>query len=328
MGSRSRLGWVCCAVSALAIGCSDDAPTEEKLSDVTLPDPGPNGWQITTGAFDVPQGEEVQDCYFFEVPGNEPFYVKRMTVAQNEGSHHMNVFRVKTIQNLDGASGEVVRGGECWKSPNWADWPLLMNTQQGGLTDWELPDGVVHRLEPGEKIMIQTHFVNASTQQTPLGGKVVMNFERADDTSSFEELGTIFATNQSIRICPGDNKKKYQASCTFGLDSEVTIIGANGHFHSRGDRFTISPFDQFEGAGDPFYVSNTWDDPPMARDLNVKIPAGGGISYTCEFSAPPDDCGDPEQDCCYTFGGFVEFQEHCNAFAYFYPRGDTDINCF
>ncbi|MEZ4228861.1 MAG: hypothetical protein R3B89_06840 [Polyangiaceae bacterium] len=327
MGSR-RLGGLCGALGALVLGCSGGAPAEQQATGVTLPDPGPGGWQITTGDFEVPQGEEVQDCYFFEVPGDQPFYVKRMTVAQNEGSHHMNVFRVKTIQNLDGAPGEVVRGGECWNSPNWADWPLLMNTQQGGLTDWELPDDVVHRLEPGEKIMIQTHFVNASTQRTPLGGRVVMNFERAAESSSMQQLGTIFATNQSIRVCPGDHRKKYEATCRFGLDHEVTIIGANGHFHSRGDRFTISPFDRFGGAGDPFYVSDTWDDPPMERELNVKIPAGGGISYTCEFSAPPDDCGDPDEGCCYTFGGFVEFQEHCNAFAYFYPRGDTDVNCF
>ncbi|MCA9646256.1 MAG: hypothetical protein H6718_29485 [Polyangiaceae bacterium] len=328
MTRRLRFGWLCGVLSVLAVGCSDEAPSEKNLENVTLPDPGPDGWQITTGTFEVAQGKEVQNCYFFEVPGDKPFFVKRMTVAQNEGSHHMNVFRVKTIQNLDGAPGEVVEDGECWKSPNWADWPLIMNTQQGGLTDFELPDGVVERFEPGEKIMIQTHFVNATTQQTPLGGKVVMNFERAPEGGTYDELGTIFATNQSIRVCPGDNKKKYEATCRFGLDHEVTIIGANGHFHSRGDRFTISPFDQFDGAGDPFYVSNTWDDPPMERDLNVKIPAGGGISYSCEFSAPPDDCGDPNEDCCYTFGGFVEFQEHCNAFAYFYPRGDTDVNCF
>ena len=296
-------------------------------SEVQL-EPPADGFQIETESFEVPWGDEIQDCYFYEVPYDEPVYVNRITIAQNEGSHHMNLFRVRSIVELDGEPGEVVRGGECWESVNWSDWPLLINTQKGGNTDWELPDGVSHRLEPGEKLMIQTHYVNTSVQDTPLGGKVLVNFHRAEPEQVQHEIGTIFATNQNIRVCPGESGKKYEASCKMGIEEEVTIIGANGHFHERGDRFTISTWDEFDGAGDVFYESLTWDDPPMRRDLNVKISPGGGISWTCEFSAPQDSCGDPEDDCCFTFGGFVDFQEHCNAFAYYYPRGNTDINCF
>ncbi len=34
-----------------------------------------------------------------------------------------------------------------------------------------------------------------------------------------------------------------------------------------------------------------------------------------------------EPDCCYTFGGVVDRAEHCNIFAYYYPKAD-DVNCF
>ncbi len=313
-------------MSAALIGCGPE--TDDPPAGIDLTKPSKAGWQVTTGDFQVPQGEEVQDCYFYDVPFDEPVWVKRIAIKQNEGSHHMNAFRVRTIQKLDGKPGDVVVGDECWNSPNWADWPLIMNSQTGGETDWTLPEGVAMRFEPLEKIMIQTHYVNASTQKTPVGGNVLMEFYRTPEPEVEHELGTAFATNQSLRICPGEKDKRYEATCRFGRDEPVTLIGANGHFHSRGRKFTINDFDPFEGKGKQFYESKSWDDPPMLRDLNVKIPAKGGISYACEFTAPQDTCGDPDDDCCFTFGGFVEYQEHCNAFVYFYPRGNTDIACF
>lgn len=162
-------------------------------SDVHL-DPPRDGFQLATDSFPVPRGEEVQRCNFFRVPGSgtDPVFVSRFVAAVNEGSHHMNVFRVKTILALDGEDGQVVAGGECWKSGNWADWPLVFNSQEGGRTvDWTLPSGVVHRFAPGEKLMLQSHFVNAATQKTPGRGKAVVNFEQVHG-GPFAELGTVF----------------------------------------------------------------------------------------------------------------------------------------
>src|SRR5438132_9993316 len=83
-------------------------------SDVHL-DPPKDGFQLTTDSFPVPLGQEAQRCYFFRVPaGSDPVFVSRMVAAVNEGSHHMNVFRVKSILKLDGEDGDVVDGGECW----------------------------------------------------------------------------------------------------------------------------------------------------------------------------------------------------------------------
>ena len=77
----------------------------------------------------------------------------------------------------------------------------------------------------------------------------------------------------------------------------------------------------------PFYTSTTWNEPPMVHDLDVKIPDGGGVSWTCEFSADASSCGNPNDSCCFTFGGKVETQEHCNAFIYYYPK-IQDYSCF
>jgi hypothetical protein len=153
--------------------------------------------------------------------------------------------------------------------------------------------------------MVQTHFVNATTQVTPGVGEALVNFYLDRTTPNPTELGTVFATNQNIRVCPGSAHQTFTASCRFARDP-VTIIGANGHFHSRGTDFQIASWDATAGAGQPFYDNTSWDDPLFLRDLTVPIAAGGGISYTCEFNASPQDCGDPADGCCFTFGGKVE----------------------
>jgi hypothetical protein len=314
----------------LLAACGSDEPVDEKpgLPDVTLPDPGPDGFQLETDLIEVGPGEEVQNCYFVEVPFDHEVMVSRVTLAQNDGSHHMNVFRVATVDKLIGEPGEVVEGGECWNSPNWKDWPLLANTQNSGEVDWQLPENVALKLKPRERLMLQSHYVNATTQKTPTNGKVLVNFYGMPQGSNPIEMGTLFATNQNIRVCPGE-KSSYEATCSIGRDGPVTVAAASGHFHSRGERFTMFEYSSTTAqAGAQFYESTSWDSPPFARDLNVQIPANDKIMWRCEFEALNDECGDQNDGCCFTFGGKVEFQEHCNAFVFYYPRGSTDRNCF
>jgi hypothetical protein len=296
-------------VLALVLGCGDMAPAE-KAGVVTL----------ATGPIDVPYGEEVQNCFFFEVPSDEPIYVNQIHFAQLEGSHHMNLFRERTIVALDAEPGQAVMGGECWKPGNWKDWPLIANTQNAGDTDWQLPEGVALKLEPHEKIMLQSHYVNATTQHTPEYGSVSIDLHFVPKSAIEYELGTVFATNQDIEICPGEMQKTFLDTCAIAQEHPVTIVAANGHFHSRGRRFTMNAWDDVSGGGDQFYESTQWDNPLFARDLDVHIPQGGGFQWTCEFTVRDDECGDPDNNCCFTFGGKVEYQEHCNSFLYYYPK--------
>jgi hypothetical protein len=307
------------------------ADARPPVTNVTL-DPPANleaGWQFDIPAFGVEPGSEIQQCFFFTVPADVASFVNHIEIAQTTGSHHMNIFRVKTIKALDGENGAVVPGGECWKPQNWSDWPLVINSQNEGHVDFKLPEGVAHPFQPHEKLMLQTHYVNASTQKTPAGGRILVNFYRVPETQVTAKLGTAFATNQNIRICPGEGDKMFQTTCTFARNP-VTIFGANGHFHSRGRRFTMSVFDPASAVeGVPFYENFDWAEPLFARDIGAAVPAGGGIRYSCEFTVQPTDCGNPADGCCFTFGGMVEFQEHCNSFVYFYPANETtDVNCF
>jgi hypothetical protein len=323
---------------------------------------------MLTDLFKVPPGEELQVCYFFKVSDllaaggmdpTQPLELHRIQIVQEPGSHHMNLFRVRSIVNLDPANGSPQVGvngvGQCFVSSNWADWPLVANSQQLGNQDWSYPDGVANELDPSETLMLQTHYVNAATQNSPDGvGMVAINLYGMERAQVAYQLGTVFATNQHIRICEGDPTPSYSNTCQFGSPTPVTIVGANGHFHSRGKEFDIFTWDGTSttppAESARFYQSMTWSDPPMLHspDLAVQVPAGGGVWYTCSydwqdpsqltsgaltcdslnaFDAKKYGTAAASQDCCYTFGPQVDLNEHCNAFIYYYPKQDN-VNCF
>ena len=120
--------------------------------------------------------------------------------------------------------------------------------------------------------MVQIHYVNATTQKTPAGGRGDVNFYTTTSAPAME-MGTIFATNQNIRVCPGDNDKTFETHCRTPM-AGATIIAANGHFHSRGVEFTMNVVDSQgnDMLPAPFYTSTSWDDPPMARGLGHPHP--------------------------------------------------------
>lgn len=361
-------------VALLWNGCSSSSGTGNTTGpEVTdpaklPPPPAGQGVQLQTGPFTVAPGTEVQACYFFKVAEllkaggmdpTKPLELHRIEIVQKPGSHHMNLFRVRTITGLDPANGAVQVGtngqGQCFVSSNWADWPLVANTQQEGNQDWSYPAGVANEIDPTETLMLQTHYVNAATQQTAGGqGQVAIDLYAMDAAAVKYQLGTVFATNQGIRVCEGKPTPSYGAGCQFGGNQAVTIVGANGHFHSRGKEFDIYTWDGKSTATPPgtdrFYQSVTWADPPMLHspDLNVSVGAGGGFWWTCSYqwedpsslTGGQDTCATlnafdakkymtpaSEQDCCYTFGPQVDLNEHCNAFVYYYPK-QADVNCF
>lgn len=350
------------ATAFLLTGCPPPPETEPEDPSELAPPPAGQGAQIATPEFAVEAGDEVQNCYFYRVRDlaeaggldpDKPINLNRVQIAQRDGSHHMNVFRVRTIYGLDPEKGPDLGlngAGECFKSPNWSDWPLIANSQQDGKLDWQFPEGVANVLSPDEWLMVQTHYVNATTQKTPNAGQVRINLWHIPDGEIVHEMGTVFATKQSIRVCQSNPEPEYAGSCQFNSPEPVHVIGANGHFHSRGKQFDMYLWDgkstEMPSDADRFYRSEAWDEPPMlvSPELDVQVPANGGVFYTCDYRwNTPDpavgcsglDAFDKEQygttdenlDCCYTFGPIVEKNEHCNIFVYYYPKRD-DVNCF
>ena len=59
-------------------------------------------------------GEESQRCYFLNMPdlnNGQPYFIDRFDIALNDGTHHLNIFRVKTIVKLKAEDGVPVMLG-------------------------------------------------------------------------------------------------------------------------------------------------------------------------------------------------------------------------
>ncbi|HKP62545.1 MAG TPA: hypothetical protein VJV78_37680 [Polyangiales bacterium] len=320
------------------------------------------GLSIRIPTFQIESMTEEQTCFFLAVPDlndGKDFWVNQVKLAMNPGSHHMNIFRVRTLKNLRPEDAEptklgpydatVVHGhaeyasNPCWDSSNWSDWPLVANTQHADpknpYTEWDLPEHVAMRFTPGEMLMVQSHYVNTTTQPTPSGtGRVGINLYRTHEPNPIE-MGTLFATQQNLRICQSNRNPTFSGTCRF--PGGVTVSAANGHFHSRGKQFSMFSWDgqslDHPDESARFYTSNDWSHPPMTTGIERSVPQGGGIWWDCKFQwqDPIFGCDtvnmkDPEKagDCCYTFGGNTDVGEHCNVFLYYYPRvQDTDVFC-
>lgn len=351
------------SIAALgAVGCGGEKTPS--VGPILEPPPAGEGIQLTTGDFEVPAGTDVQACYFFKVSDlaekfgyaqSEPILLHRTQIAYKIGSHHMNIFRVRSIKDLDPANGDVqvsINGNHpCAFSSNWSDWPLVANNQDPGEFDWTYPDGVGNELMPDETLMLQSHYVNATAQTTPDGARADVNLWTMPKSELKHSLGTLFATKQSIRICQSNPTPTFAGTCQLNSPSPVHVIGANGHFHPRGKEFGMYAWDgkstETPPESDRFYKSLVWDEPPMLRspDLDVEIKPLGGLWYTCryEWTPPKPSVGcaglnkldkegenmtpDESLDCCYTFGNTVDGAEHCNSFVYYYPKQD-DVRCF
>lgn len=332
------------ATPLFLLGCPP--PVEPPAPEVVLVELTPDrGFSLHVPGFEVPAGVETQDCYFVAVPDinhGEDVWIDHFAIAQRQGSHHMNIFRVNTISFLGGSPGDIVRGGECRISTNWSDWPLVVNSQESEepVVDWVLPEGVAQRFAPGELLMVQTHYVNATLQNTPAGGEVRVNFHKSPLSAPIE-MGTLFATQQSIRICQnGPQEPVYSGSCSFPPGQEVHVAAANGHFHGRGTKFEMFTWDgqtlDQPPAEDSFYVSDNWNDPPMSINLDKVVPPGGGIWWDCHYRWQEPEAGcdvvnerddNQEGDCCYTFGNSAQNAEHCNVFVYYWPKVGSDVFC-
>jgi hypothetical protein len=192
--------------------------------------------------------------------------------------------------------------------------------------------------------------VNATSQATPEGGEVKANFYTIPKEQVVHEMGTLFATKQSIRVCKSNPTPTFSGTCQIKSGQPINIIGANGHFHSRGTAFDMLAWDgtSVDRPTDDklFYHSDRWADPPMLTSpkLDTVLPPNSGVFFSCSYQwVPPTDAAggcaaldsydktkhpDSTPDCCYDFGGIVEKNEHCNAFVYYWPKAEqSDVFC-
>lgn len=304
---------MCAALTSVA--CDDTIEPTPDGTDIDMARPA-HGVQIETPLFEVAPGTERQWCYWFKLPSDVDLDVTRFEVEYLKGSHHMNLFQ--TDKDFPDGDGDCLTGVFSPMGTN--GYNLIVGSQDEKL-DWRLPDGVAFKLKAKRQMMLQTHYVNANTQGTPLGkGRVKINLHAEPDASKIKaHMGTMFANNVNINVPPRETRA-FTTSCT--LPQDATVVALTGHFHSRGKTFSVNVAPDGQHATDEIYRSRTWDEPPFQVLSPARaVPANGALQYTCEFTNTTEQT--------VKFGPRVETDEHCNLFAYFYPWESNESRyCF
>lgn len=305
-----RIASLLACLSFLVIGgCTTDTTTDDNDAQLTPP-PAGEGVQIVIGPFDVPAGQEVQSNYYMKLPFDDTLDVERIEIKMNRGSHHMNFFRTDKQY-----SDTVTNTFDSKAIFEEAD---MMVEAQVPYLSWEVPDNAAVRLVPHQQLIVQTHYVNASTQQTTTGkGKIVINLWKSKNPSH-QLASMLFAVNKKVVIQPHTDTT-FTKICSFAplQDVERHILAMTGHFHSRGKTFTVETYDTKTNTPiQTIYQSLNWEEPPFkvfdaANGGPVVLAPGVGIRYTCTYHNPTDSV--------IVWGPHVETQEHSNIFIWFTP---------
>ena len=285
----------------ISLTCKSTNPTTPDASlDVQLaPPPAGAGLQIVIDPFTVPSGQEITRNYYMKLPSAVDIYITKVEIVYNTGSHHCNVFKTDTIDVPDHVE-------ETFNAIQWESWDMVFASQRANL-NWQLPPGIAIPLKAHQQIDVQTHYVNANTQQTSNGrGKVIINLWTMPKDSVQSYLGTLFANNRSIKIPPHSDTTFMKVVRSIPWD--VNILLLTGHFHSRGKLFTVKQL----STGNEVYRNGEWVDPPIQfYNPPLQLRANEQIAYWTEYYNATNDT--------IKFGPHVETQEHSNLFMFFYP---------
>jgi hypothetical protein len=251
------------------------------------------------GPFQVPQGQEVQLCRTLKLPNDQPIALHEIQARKTLGSHHLILFK----SDLDLPDQMF----DCWGVINFDMFQFVADVQQKEELDWTLPDGHAIILAPHQQIMLQSHYVNATTVQTPQEALSFVNLDTMPIDQVTNKVGSMFTVNTNIYIPPHSGFQN-QRDCVF--NQQVNLVGMTGHFHARGLSFIVDALDFFKTPREQIYESDDWNSPPF-QTWDPPLEQPYGIRFSCSYF---NDTDQP-----IVWGAHADTQEHCNLFFHYTP---------
>jgi hypothetical protein len=286
-------------VSAMGVwliaGCSSadgiSPPPSGEPNDLLEPPATGQGLQLKMVSTIAP-GHETERCKFFQVPAGG-LNVNSAIVRYVPGSHHVLLYRTSlTSIPTQTRSGEtlVVDENGVFDCPEGAagDWDVtgvVAGAQSPKAKNGaSFPPGVAAKLAAGTVLLINTHYLNATSK--PLVAEARLNLYTLPDKDVAHEGGFLFFYNPFIRI-PARSSASSRMRCT--LSQDITLISAQSHMHKRGVGYVANLVEASDGSFTQIYESHDWEDVPIAEwSPGMSLRKGQAIDYTCQFQNPED----------------------------------------
>lgn len=270
-----------------------------------FPEPPAGALVWETPVWEIPAYSERQMCVIHTYDGDDVGLHAQYNY-QSQFGHHLTVFGTNASERdlPDGTEWDctsqetlsmaemdpIIIGGDIAVDPN------------GVLNTFILPDGMAASLDAGQRIVLQSHYVNTSADPILVQDATYIDVMPVDAVETWAAPLVNTVTNFSIPA----NTDNYELSFSCGFDESFTLIYLGGHLHEWGSRFSVDH--TRAGATERVYEVQEWL--PEFRDAPVYESYEGGFAIepgdefrtTCVWNNNEDHALEFPQEMCVTFG--------------------------
>lgn len=259
--------------------------------------------EVTTPSFTLQPGEEALKCYYTSLPRDEAMSITRLDTTMSSGSHHMIVFFTAAPNQPDGTLEDCVvlpSGAVAGK-----EIPLPLYLTQKPADSLSMPPGVAMQLEARQSLVIEMHYVNATSD--PIDASSTL---RATLTHEDVQRADLFATYNKQIAVPPHGTETVSGHCAVPSDAHFFRMTTHTHRH-----MTSATIDRYHDGqvGEELVRSTDWENPTV-RDWSAPyftLTAGEELYYACSYSNDSDSVVHDGQS--------ARTDEMCMAIGYFFP---------
>ena len=165
-----------------------------------------------------------------------------------------------------------------------------------------LPDGMASRVREGQRIVLQSHYVNTSPDSILVQDELQLDVVPEDDVDTW--AAPFVHTEPDLDIPTGVSS--LDVSCTF--DADYTVLFMGGHMHEWGKSYRIVR--ETETEPEELYEIAEWDpyfrDAPEYADYQsdggLQVTQGTTFVSTCEWDNDTEGTLGFPAEMCATFG--------------------------
>jgi hypothetical protein len=295
---RGQMAFAVAVVVALggAVACSSSTSLSESAS------------SAQTLTFQMKQtiapSSESFRCQYYQMPDDHT-WANKISHTYTPGSHHMILYRT----DLTAIPADKTDNYDCYA--NGADFMTHVRGYAYGSQEpkdeFDLPDHVAFAYAPGEVLMMQTHYLNATPK--PIDSSVNVTLTFTDPSNVQQNAGALLFYDPYIYVPAGGTA---QAAMRCPINYDINVLRVIPHTHARGVGFAAF-LDPGQGppATEPFYTSTDWEHPAPFNGP-MTFTTGTKVRFDCEY-----DNRSGTQD--YIQGQSALTNEMCVFAAVYYP---------
>jgi hypothetical protein len=304
----------CIVLSSLAAACtepveltSSSTPSSDEPTDLRrdFPPPASGGVQFVTPEYVIPPGTEQQWCYITRYTGPD-MGIHAQWTYQSPSGHHVTLNATNADED-DYPDGTFLECTEPEDMPMTNLEPLIVggtgnqDAPDGPEGSFVLPDGMAAELEGDTRIVLQSHYVNATADSILVQDAINLDLVEPESVETW--AAPVVHLDLDFALPPGPSSLSFD--CAF--DQELDLLFLAGHMHEWGTAFS-TVLTRAGAEPEVLYDIPSWD--PTFRDAapttayeqgQMRLSEGDRFTTNCAWDNDTDGVLTFPQEMCVTF---------------------------